>query len=145
MQRPSQTQRVLALPVIRQPPARENPGAPFPQNPNPFSSLQEARKKQRPSQTQRVLALPVIRLPPTRLDGYCSRHPPTSFKCRRARSPVLSVQALSTWPRLISTSFVYLASAGSLSPTALASAASLSPPAPLATWPSHACPGTGLP
>ena len=58
-QRPSQTQRVLALPVIRQGPIRENRFAPFPQTPNPFSSLQEARKKQRPSQTQRVLAPPV--------------------------------------------------------------------------------------
>jgi len=37
--------RVLALPVIRPASFRADSGAPFPQTPNPFSSLQEARNE----------------------------------------------------------------------------------------------------
>ena len=70
MQRPSLTQRVLALPVIRQGPLRENPEPP---SPGPLTLLRLLSKKQgtmqRPSQTQRVLALPVIRQVKFRSDG----------------------------------------------------------------------------
>ena len=64
MQRPSQTQRVLALPVIRQGRSGRVALAPFPQTPNPFSSLQEARKNATSIADSKSLG--------------ASRHPPAS-------------------------------------------------------------------